>query len=540
VNVVGPKVYLNDLQASGFQDPRYLINPALKSGVFDLALNDSFSYADVTIRYDPAKASSPSNLALGYFNTTTGNYTFVPSTVDTVNHTVTARVTADNPVMSSSTIGAIDTVQYHALPVNAQNEMGYIDIGPNDNWTIEDTNLGSFSTIWFGNGVQYPPGNYTIYTSGYYNDAWLGWFVDCGVASTQADQNYGNNLGMQVDYNNPGGSSEVPVSSVRVSSGVLKINHAGGTIGVRNKAYTSSSCCGDVIYRIYYGDGPLFPDNDTAYYSDLNNDQFNATQTGYDLAVTAYQAAAGCVLGQAGRDGGLLDSAHSLIPGWSSAINDDVTNSPAYLVGQVACGMAFPEVTLARDFIADVARGDGIGATLDSLGYIGPVSNLLKENTVLATYFGKNAGRDVEASHELIATLQKEGLTYGDMWAADRYVVNDNIVSFNSRQGNLNRYNPTRGKTVIGSSYPVVDNEPWYIHVGKGQNANTLNLEEWSQYVNYEFLDCTIGNSDEIILATYPAKEGTKYWDEIEYLKRFGYEVSSMPGSDGYYRMVPP
>ena len=297
VNVVGPKVYINDLKAACFQDPRYLINPALKSGVFDLALNDSFSYADVTIHYDTAKTSTPANLALGYFNTTTGNYTFVPSTVDTASHTVTARVAPESPVMSGSTVGAIDAVQYHALPVNAQNEMGYINISPSDNWLIEDTNLGSFSTIWFGNGVQYPPGNYTIYTGGYYNDAWLGWFVDCGVASTQADQNYGNNLGMQVDYNNPGGSSEVPVSSVRVSSGVLKINHAGGTIGVRNKAYTSSSCCGDVIYRIYYGDGPLFPDNDTAYYSDLNNDQFNATQSGYDAAVIGYQAIAGCVLG---------------------------------------------------------------------------------------------------------------------------------------------------------------------------------------------------------------------------------------------------
>ena len=158
VNVVGPKVYINDLKAACFQDPRYLINPALKSGVFDLALNDSFSYADVTIHYDTAKTSTPANLALGYFNTTTGNYTFVPSTVDTASHTVTARVAPESPVMSGSTVGAIDAVQYHALPVNAQNEMGYINISPSDNWLIEDTNLGSFSTIWFGNGVQYPPG----------------------------------------------------------------------------------------------------------------------------------------------------------------------------------------------------------------------------------------------------------------------------------------------------------------------------------------------------------------------------------------------
>ncbi len=234
------------------------------------------------------------------------------------------------------------------------------------------------------------------------------------------------------------------------------------------------------------------------------------------------------MLGQAGKKGGYLDSIHSAIPGWSSAINDDVTESPAYLVGQVACGMAFLEVTLARDFMADVARGDGIGAALDSLGYIGPVSNLLKENTVLATYFSKNAGREVDAAHDLISSLRKEGFTYEDMRAADRYVVNDNIVSLNSRGGNLNLYNPLRGKTVIGSfSSPSGES---YLTVGDHLNANTLNFDETitkvDSYINYEFLDCAIGNNDEIILSVYPAPEGSIFAKEIDYLKGFGYEIS--------------
>ena len=41
---------------------------------------------------------------------------------------MTARVAPESPVMSGRTVGAIDAVQYYALPVNAQNEMGYINL----------------------------------------------------------------------------------------------------------------------------------------------------------------------------------------------------------------------------------------------------------------------------------------------------------------------------------------------------------------------------------------------------------------------------
>jgi hypothetical protein len=307
--------------------------------------------ADVSIRYDPGRVSNPENLALGYFNETTGNSTFVPSTVDTVNHKVTSRVT------HFSIYGTYDQVQYHALPAAAQNEMGYIDIRPVDNWTIHDTNLGSASTIWFGNSLQYPPGNYTIFASGNYNNAYLG-FGDWQTGSKQADQNYGT-LGMQIDFNNPYGSSEKPVSTLVVSDDVLKITHAGGRIGVRNTGPMSGSSVGDLTYKIYYGHGPVFRDDELDYDTELKNAAFNATTTGYDLAVTAYQAVAGCVLGQAGQKGGYLDSVHSAIPGYSSVMNDEIAESPAYLVGHGACAIAFSEVTRGRDFTADGVRGDG-------------------------------------------------------------------------------------------------------------------------------------------------------------------------------------
>ncbi|HII98119.1 MAG TPA: hypothetical protein HA272_02355, partial [Methanoregula sp.] len=56
---------------------------------------------------------------------------------------------------------------------------------------------------------------------------------------------------------------------------------------------------GPVGYRMYYGNGPVFRDGEYDFRNELDNDQFNATELGYDLAVTAYHAAAGCVLGQA-------------------------------------------------------------------------------------------------------------------------------------------------------------------------------------------------------------------------------------------------
>jgi PKD repeat protein len=169
VNIVGPRVYIDQIKASSFNDPRFLINPTLKSGVFNLELNESYSYADITLSYNPSGISDPSQLALGYFNESTGNYTFIPSTVDTTSHTVTTRVTPEDRVMSGSSIAALNKVQYQALPVTAQNEMGYIDIGQNDNWTIYPP-VDSFFTTQFASGTAFPPGNYTILASGSYSN----------------------------------------------------------------------------------------------------------------------------------------------------------------------------------------------------------------------------------------------------------------------------------------------------------------------------------------------------------------------------------
>jgi len=81
------------------------------------------------------------------------------------------------------------------------------------------------------------------------------------------------------------------------------------------------------------------------------------------------------------------------------------------------------------------------------------------------------------------------------------------------------------------------------------EDLNYLDLQkdayDWER--NKQILDCSLGHNDEIILSTvesdFPSR--TEYlkstlYKEIEYLKTFGYTVSTSPGIDSYYRMVPP
>ncbi|WP_292349949.1 PKD domain-containing protein [Methanoregula sp. PtaU1.Bin006] len=419
VNIVGPRVYIDDIKASSFDDPRFLINPALKSGVFNLELNESFNYADISIRYDPAKTTTPSNLALGYFNYTTGNYTFIPSTVDTTNHTVTSRVTPGDLAMRGSSIGALDPVQYHALPANAQNEMGYMDIGANDNWTIYPP-VDSYATTSFANGASFPPGNYTILTSGSYTSYYVQ-YIGC-VGWVTADSNPDNTYGYYVNFNNPAGGYK-QVQKLRVASGTLKVDHKGGPISVYH-SHIVNGVCGSVGYRLYYGDGPVFRDGEYDFRNELNNDKFNVTELGYDVAVTAYQAAAGCVLGQAGQKGGYLDSVHSAIPGWSSAINDDVTESTAYMVGQIACNVLFPEVTLARDFTADVLRGDPVAVVLDSTGFLGPMRAYLGSSNIIPAFIAK-VPQEVNAGNRIMSDLWRQGIYHTELPAIQKVAMLD-------------------------------------------------------------------------------------------------------------------
>ncbi|MFA5267437.1 MAG: PKD domain-containing protein, partial [Methanoregula sp.] len=341
VSIVGPKVYLDKLQTSSYQDPRFLINPALKSGVFDFKLNDTFNYADITVKYDPAKVTTPANLSISYFNTTTGNFTFVPSSVDTVNHTVTARVT------HFSIYEILDQIKYMALPFLAQNEMGYMDMGSNDNWTINPP-LGSISGASFKNGENFPPGNYTIYTSGTYSNNYLDFAGTCYGGWASADSNFDSWSGMYIVYNNPNGLSERQVQTVRNSTGILKITHGGGPIRMYNRPVTGRSC-GAVSYKMYYTQGPVLRDPLMDYSVTLLNNAVFLKQAGFEGAYHAFLQGIGCLIGRMDKRG------NSIVQSLPSMVNNgpflgldiiplisgnDVQSPTDFLIGYATCGLA--------------------------------------------------------------------------------------------------------------------------------------------------------------------------------------------------------
>jgi hypothetical protein len=119
---------------------------------------------------------------------------------------------------------------------------------------------------------------------------------------------------------------------------------------------------------------------------------------------------------------------HSAIPGWNDYINDDVTESPAYLVGQVACGIAFPYATLARDFTADMLRGDYAGASLSSLGYLGKVRTLLGTTDAIPLFIAKNVAKNpqkVDSGQEIMSHLWKQGIYHTELPAIEKAAMLD-------------------------------------------------------------------------------------------------------------------
>ena len=71
----------------------FMNNSALITPLVHFELNDSFDNATITLPYDPEKVSDPSDLAIFYWNETIGMYEPMDTTVDVVNHTVSASTT---------------------------------------------------------------------------------------------------------------------------------------------------------------------------------------------------------------------------------------------------------------------------------------------------------------------------------------------------------------------------------------------------------------------------------------------------------------
>jgi len=130
------------------------------------------------------------------------------------------------------------------------------------------------------------------------------------------------------------------------------------------------------------------------------------------------------VLGQAGQKGGYLDSVHSAIPGWNDYINDDVTESTAYMVGQVACNVLFPEITLARDFTADVLRGDLVAVVLDSTGFLGPMRAYLGSSNIIPAFIAK-VPQEVNAGNRIMSDLWRQGIYHTELPAIQKVAMLD-------------------------------------------------------------------------------------------------------------------
>lgn len=101
-----------------------------------------------------------------------------------------------------------------------------------------------------------------------------------------------------------------------------------------------------------------------------------------------------------------------------------MTESPAYLVGQVACGMAFPYATLARDFSADLLRGDYTGAALNSLGYLGTVRNILGTTSVIPSFIAKNPQK-IDSGQEIMSYLWRQGIYHTELPAMQKVAMLD-------------------------------------------------------------------------------------------------------------------
>jgi hypothetical protein len=390
--------------------------------VFTFELNETFSYADITIPYDAAKTTFPANLSLAYYNATTSNYTFVPTTLDTVHHTVTARLPDPRVFFHGANIVALDRDKYRARPAQAQTVSGYIEIGPIDNWTIEETDIAHGHTTWYYGGLPYPPGNYTIVPSGYYHHIEMMGY--CGFEKN-AWENYGG-TGPYVSYTGTAGPTMAMVSTLVNQSDPahrLRFNHTGGPVGI-TIVPVAPTACGDLYYQMYYEDGPAMP-GDLDYKKELNNTLFNLLDLNNQIVMVNNRATAGCVLGQAGKKGAALDTIHSWIPGWSTLMNDEIAESTPYMVGHVACSFLFPYPEI-RDFIAFGAQGDLLGAALNlvGVGSLGKTRFLLETGDFIPALIAKNS-REIDPGFRIMNDLWAQGIYHLGLPVAGKIAMLD-------------------------------------------------------------------------------------------------------------------
>lgn len=131
VSVTGKGDVAGNVSINEVLSEYYHVSP-LKSSLVEIRANSTFDTATVTMRYDPSLSAA--NLSLCYFNETLGLFVPVPSTVDTMNHTVSASTT------HFSMYGVADTNELQGM---------YDDVGK---FNGEGASSGEFSL----NGIHSP------------------------------------------------------------------------------------------------------------------------------------------------------------------------------------------------------------------------------------------------------------------------------------------------------------------------------------------------------------------------------------------------
>lgn len=244
---------------------------AVSGPVVDISLNESFSSANITIPYDPAKHSDYQNLGLFTYNETRGMFVQVPATVDPVTHTLTATTNH----FSIYTVFHIPT--WNSI-FSTPMDFG-TPLPPGDSWDIIfPFHLTSQSVYWFNSGSGFPAGSYEIKAVGRYNldsivstytnlwetgaiRAWENGYLE-GIYLV-SDPAFGPNVERQIStltIDHYVGSASDPNRQA-----ILRYNHPGGKIGLRiqEQPWTSNNNYGNLGYWLEYtGDTNIDDDGD--------------------------------------------------------------------------------------------------------------------------------------------------------------------------------------------------------------------------------------------------------------------------------------
>jgi len=146
-------------------------------------------------------------------------------------------------------------------------------------------------------------------------------------------------------------------------------------------------------------------------------------------------------------------------------MNEDLSGSPAYFIGQVACTMVFPEATMTRDFISNVYSGDYLGAAMDIGGtkYAGKLFTVLKDSSVVTAFVKKVGSTDTEIGNKLMSTLWKQGIYHTELPAADKVGLLDKAFG---------------GAATRLEGQGVADESIAYVYENGGNIGKTLNIVE--------------------------------------------------------------